>query len=148
MIKFPEIFSEGLRRCTKAKVEFKIKENVTPIFRLKRKVPLEELDCLEQIGMLAKMNFREWASPTIYRKNKYRIRTCTDFSMWMNNCLETYNYPLPSHEDIFTKLSSGRVFSKLDLPEAYLNISIKECAKYLTIITIKVCIDSTDCHLG
>ena len=38
MIKFPETASEGLGRCTKAKATFKIKENVMPIFRPKRKV--------------------------------------------------------------------------------------------------------------
>ena len=56
-------FFKSLMRCIKAKATFKIKENVTPIFRLKRKVPFaaeasisKELDCLEQIGVLTKMD--------------------------------------------------------------------------------------------
>ena len=32
MTKFPETFSEGLGKCTKAKTIFKIKEYVMPIF--------------------------------------------------------------------------------------------------------------------
>ena len=46
-----------------------------PIFRPKRKVPFalevsisKELDCLEEIGMLTKMDYSEWASPSIYVK--------------------------------------------------------------------------------
>ena len=37
MIKFPEFFSEGLGKCTNFKATSKIKEIVTPIFRLNRK---------------------------------------------------------------------------------------------------------------
>ena len=52
----------------------------------------------------------------------------------MNDCLETYNCPLPSPEYIFAKLSGDKVFSKLDLSEAYLQIPAdEECTKYLTI---------------
>ena len=52
--------------------------------------------------------------------------------------METYNYPRPSPEDIFTKLSDGKIFSKLDLSEVYFQISVdEECAKYLTIIMLK-----------
>ena len=39
-------------------------------------------------------------------------------------------------EEIFAKLNSGRIFSKLDLSEAYLQIPVKEkCAELLTINT-------------
>ena len=31
-IKFPEIFSEGLGFCSKAKAKFEVKENVMPVF--------------------------------------------------------------------------------------------------------------------
>ena len=63
---------------------------------------------------------------------------CTDFFIELNDCLETYNYSLPSLEDIFSKLSGGKVFSKLDLFEVYLQFSVdEECAKYLTIKTQK-----------
>ena len=34
--KFPEVFSEDLKTCTKAKVKFEVKENATPVFRPKR----------------------------------------------------------------------------------------------------------------
>ena len=103
-MKYPEIFSEGLGRCTKAKATFKIKENVMPIFRPERKVPFaakasisKKLVCLEQIGMLTKTDYSEWGSPPVYGKKKTnKIRVCADFSMGLNDCLETYNYPLPS----------------------------------------------------
>ena len=103
------------------------------------KAPLaKDLDCLEQIGVLTKTDYREWASPTVYvnnnNNNNNEIRTSADFSTGLNDCLETYNYPLPSPRDIFAKLSGGKVFSKLDLSEPYLQISVdEECAKYLIL---------------
>ena len=58
---------------------------------------------------------------------------CANFSTNLNDCLEDHAYPLPSPEDIFTKLN-GRVFSKLDLSEAYLQVKVsEESLKYLTI---------------
>ena len=90
------------------------------VFRLKRKVPFatevsisKELDRLEEIDMLTKTDYCEWASSTVYVKEKnYKIRTCADFSTRLNDCLETYNYHLSSLEDIFSKLSGGKVFWK------------------------------------
>ena len=62
-ITFPEFFSEDLGSFTKAKVIFRRKENVTLVFRSKRKVPFsasisKELDRLEQIGVLTKTDYR------------------------------------------------------------------------------------------
>ena len=98
MINFPEIFSEGLDRCTKVKATLKIKENVTSIFKTKRKVPFaaeaficKKLDRLKEIGVLTKTDYREWASLIIYVKKKNnKIRAWVDFSMGLGNCLETY----------------------------------------------------------
>ena len=47
-----------------------------------------------------------------------------------------HSYPLPSPEDIFTKLNGGKIFSKIDLSEAYFQVKVsEECSKYLCINT-------------
>ena len=33
--KFPEVFSGGLEKCTKIKVQFQVKDNAQPIFKKK-----------------------------------------------------------------------------------------------------------------
>ncbi|GAB1597522.1 uncharacterized protein K02A2.6-like, partial [Argonauta hians] len=75
----------------------------------------------------------EWAAPTVYVKKKSRdIRVCADFSTGLNEALEDYNYPLPSPEDIFTKLNGGKVFSKVDLSDAYLQVPVDDhCSNLL-----------------
>ena len=47
-------------------------------------------------------------------------------------------YPLPRIEDLFAALSRGKVFSKLDLSHAYLQVQLsRESQKYLVINTHK-----------
>ena len=48
--------------------------------------------------------------------------------------LKQYNHLLPNPEEIFTKLNSGKVFSKLDLLDADLQVN-EECTKLLTVKT-------------
>ena len=77
------------------------------------------------------------ASPTVdVKKNKFRV--CADNSAGQNDCLKTYNYPLPRPEDIFVKLNGEKICSKLDLLDAYLQILLEEkCTNSLTIKTRK-----------
>ncbi|XP_036363453.1 uncharacterized protein K02A2.6-like [Octopus sinensis] len=49
-----------------------------------------------------------------------------------------YHYPLPSPEDSFAKLNGNKIFSKLDLSDASLQIKAdEECSKFLTVNTPK-----------
>ena len=59
---FPNIFSEGLGKCTKTKVKIQVKENAILVFKPKRSVPYkainainQELDRLEQLGVISKV---------------------------------------------------------------------------------------------
>ena len=71
----------------------------------------------------------------VKKKNK-KIRVCANFSIGHNDCLMDHSYPLPSPEGIFTKLNGGKIFSKIDLSEAYLQVKVsEECSKYLCINT-------------
>ena len=36
---FPEVFSDGLGKCTKIKAKFELKENTRPMFRKKWNLP-------------------------------------------------------------------------------------------------------------
>ena len=139
---FPEVFSDTLGRCTKMEAKFKLKENVTPVFKRKRSVPFasiekidRELDRLVKTGILTPVNYSEWAAPTVYVKKKSKeIRVCADFSTGLNEALQDHHYPLPSPEEVFTKLNGGKIFSKLDLSQAYLQLPVQEESSQLLCI--------------
>ena len=122
---FPNVFSDKLGRCTKMEAKFKLQDNVPSVFKKKQNVPFasmqkidEELDRLVNTGILTTV---DWAIPTVYVKKKSKdIRVCADFSTGLNAALKDHHYPLPSPEEVFTKLNGGKIFSKIDLIEAYL----------------------------
>ena len=141
---FNKVFADELGCCMKTEVRFELKDNVKPIFKPKRKVPFSSLETidkalqrLEENGVIKKVDYSEWASPTVYVKKKNnKIRICADFSTGLNECLWEPTYPLLTLEKIFSKLNGGKVFSKIDFSEAYLQVKVEEeCTKYLTIHT-------------
>ena len=67
-----------------------------------------------------------------------RVRLCGDYKLTVNPVANTDTYPLPRIEDLFASLSGGKVFSKLDMTQAYLQIPVdEESKKYTTLNTHK-----------
>ena len=141
---FPNVFSDKLGCCTKMEVKFKLQDNVTPVFKKKRNVQFasmqkinEELDRLVNTGILTTVDYSEWAAPTVYVKKKSKdIRVCADFSTGLNAALKDHHYLLPNPKEVFTKLNGGKIFSKIDLSEAYLQIPVEEESSKLLCISI------------
>ena len=66
------------------------------------------------------------------------MRVWADFSTGLNAALKDHHYLLPSSKEVFTKLNEGKIFSKIDLSEAYLQIPVEEeSSKLLCISTHK-----------
>ncbi|XP_065075307.1 uncharacterized protein K02A2.6-like [Ochlerotatus camptorhynchus] len=130
--KFPEVFSSKVGLCTKAPVKLVLKGNPKPVFRPKRPVAYcmegvveDEICRLESLGILKKVDFAEWAAPIlVVRKSNGTVRICANFSTELNNVLEPNQYPLPLPEDIFARMSSCRVFSHINLSDAYLQVEV------------------------
>ena len=121
-----------------------MKDGAQPVFKKKRNIPFaaleqinKELDRLEQASILSKTDFSEWVAPTVHVKKKSnQIRTCADFSTGLNDALQDHHYPLPNPEEIFNKLNGGKIFSKIDLSDAYLQIEVdEESSKLLCVNT-------------
>ena len=68
------------------------------------------------------------ASPIIpvLKSNKKSIRVCGDFKQTINPVSRLDRYPIPKVEDLFTSLSGAKVFSKIDLSQAYQQVPLEE----------------------
>ncbi|KAA3677759.1 uncharacterized protein DEA37_0005046 [Paragonimus westermani] len=91
-----------------------------------------ELDRLDAIGVLSKVNYSSWAAPVVTIKNANgSIRLCGDFSTGLNKALQTHHCPLPVPEDLFTPLNGGKIFSKINFSDAYLQVEVDDSCKGL-----------------
>ncbi|XP_053699045.1 uncharacterized protein K02A2.6-like [Sabethes cyaneus] len=140
--RFPEVFNDSLGHCTKTKVKLYLKPDAQPVFRAKRPVPFhavskvdDELDRLQRLGIISLVDFSDWAAPIVsVRKPGGRVRVCADYSTGLNSMLEPHHYPLPSPDDIFSKLSGNKVFSIIDLSDAYLQVEVDDESKQILTI--------------
>ena len=96
-----------------------------------------ELQRLEQQGVISPVVTSEWAAPiVVVKKADGQIRICGDFSTGLNSALNSHQYPIALPEAIFATLAGGTIFSQLDMAEAYLQMEVEESSRhYITINT-------------
>ena len=123
-----------------------VAEIANPVFCKARPVPYslkakveQELQRLQDEGIITKVDRSDWASPIVpVPKPDGSLRLCGDYKVSVNKLLDTKQYTLPNAGDLFATLEGGKVFSKIDLSHAYLQLELKaESRKYLTINTHK-----------
>lgn len=142
-VDFKDVFSESLGCCTITTAKLHLKDPSVVIYRPKREVPYairevveEELNRLERLNIITPVTYSKFAAPiVIVRKANGTIRICADYSSGLNNALLPHDYPIPTPESIFASVSTCKVFSKIDLSDAYLQIPVNDEAKAMLAIT-------------
>ncbi len=128
------------------KVTLQVVPKVKPKFLKPRTVPFllrdkveKELDRLEQLGIISPVQHSQWAAPIVpVSKRDGTLRICGDFKTTINQASPTETYPLPRVDELFSDLSGGKYFTKLDLSNAYLQLPLSgESKQYVTINTQK-----------
>uniref|UniRef100_A0A1I8BLH5 RNA-directed DNA polymerase n=1 Tax=Meloidogyne hapla TaxID=6305 RepID=A0A1I8BLH5_MELHA len=139
-VKFKKVFEEGLGHCTKMKAHLHLKPGVKPVFVRPRPVPIgvkdaieKELNRLSEMGAIKPIEFANWAAPILaIKKANGKTRVCMDYSTGLNNAIELDRHPLPKPSEIWAEIHGSKVFSQLDLRDAYLQIELDESSKKLT----------------
>ncbi|KAL1447833.1 hypothetical protein WDU94_013915, partial [Cyamophila willieti] len=143
---YPEVFTDSLGCYNKKKFTLYLKDNVKPIFHRPRQVPFtlrdkvcEALDELVRDQVVEPVESSEWSSPIVpVVKPNGKIRICGDYKETLNKYLIVDKYPVPRVEDIVNSLGNGKVWSKLDLSQAYQQLELDEPSQMLTTVnTIK-----------
>ena len=141
---FPNLFDcSTLGKVSHTRVKINV-DCSNPVFMKARTVPFsirekydEALDKLEADGVIRKVIHSDWASPTVpVLKPDGSLRICADYSCTINKHSKLEQYPLPTIEEMMSKLQGGQRFSKLDLSQAYhqLELHPDSCA-FTTINT-------------
>ena len=144
--KYQDLFEKGYGHLKQFKASIQVREDAQPIFLKARPVPYalkekveQELQRLEEEGIIYKVSQSDWAAPVVsVPKKDGTLRVCGDYKMTVNRCADVDQYPLPNAEDLFATLSGGKIFSKIDLSHAYQQVELDDNSqKYLTINTHK-----------
>ncbi|KAK6764772.1 hypothetical protein RB195_024918 [Necator americanus] len=94
-----------------------------------------EIDRLVAEHVIFPVEHSEWATPIVVVKKKNgQIRLCGDFSTGLNDALQLHQHPLPTAENVFTKLNGGQLFTQIDFAEAYLQVEVEEESKEMLTI--------------
>nr|XP_022314409.1 uncharacterized protein K02A2.6-like [Crassostrea virginica] len=105
-----------------------------------RKIPLAirddvkcELDNLVQRGILKPVTEpTRWVSQmAVVRKINGRLRLCID-PQALNSALMREHFRLPTLDDVLPELANAKIFSKLDVKEAYWHVRLDEASSLLT----------------
>lgn len=124
------------------KANINIQPDSQPKFFKARPVPYvqletveKELNRLETAGVIKHVTNSDWATPlVIVPKADSSVRLCGDYRVTVNNVIESDTYPLPTTEDLFATLAGGKIFSKIDLSSAYLQLELSEASKKLLTV--------------
>ena len=134
---FTDYFSPNFESNVTSKVHLN-----TSYEALARTVPIQmrskiksELDRLSSLGIITKIYDSEWASPTVnVHKRNGDIRICGDYSVHVNKFLDPVHSPLVSIDDVISRINNAKIFSTIDLAQAFLQLPLDDDSKKYTVI--------------
>ena len=140
--KHRKVFEPGIGKLTNITGKLTLQDGAQPKFYKPREVAYslrprveEELERLQQEGIISPIEFSDWATPIVpLPKANGKVRICGDYKVTLNPVMKIEQYPLPKIADIFASLSGGQKFSKIDLTQAYLQMEVDEASKSLLTI--------------
>ena len=62
------------------------------------------------------------------------VRVCGDFKVTINQASRLDRYPIPKIEDLLARLAGGKLFTKLDMSQAYQQLLLNEESKKYVVI--------------
>lgn len=140
--KHAKVFDDSLGTLQGFNAKLIVDKSAKPIFCKPRPVPYSirsqveaQLDRLVHRNIIEPISFSDWAAPIVpVMKPDKTIRICGDFKMTVNKVSKLDRYPIPKIEDLFANLSGGTSFSKLDLSQAYSQLTLDDDSKQYTVI--------------
>ena len=133
-IRYPQVFSNSLGKYTGPKAHIAKLPDCNPVFLRERTLPLairakvkQTIEDMVKEGILTPTENSQWATPIVpVLKPDGSVRVCGDYRQTVNKSTACQTYPLPTLNNMLFKLSQGTIFSKLDLSQAYLQLTLDE----------------------
>ena len=137
--KYPNVFGQGVG-LLEGKYYIKLDSSVTSVHHVPRWVPVPLRDTLrETLNALVQQEFiaplqkpTSWiSSMVVVPKKNGTLCICLD-PQDRNRAIRREHYPLPTIEDVATRLHGDKVFSVLDVRKGFWYVELDEPSSYLT----------------
>ena len=137
----PELFN-GVGKLTHFQVKLHIDESVQPVAQPHRRIPSHIREKVEnEIKLELEQDLIErvdgptpWVSPLVTPPKPGQpgqIRICLDARL-VNRAIQRTRYVTPTLDDIIHDLNGAKVFSKMDLKQAYKQLELHPDSRYIT----------------
>lgn len=142
---FPNVFADKIGMVKGHMAKLHIDKSIKPVKQKLRPIPVhledaikKEIRNLEAQGKIEKVNGpTEWIASIVpvvkgtNSKGETEVRICTD-SRDANQAIIRERYKMPTVNELVTKLTGAKVFSKFDLKKAYFQISLHKSSRFIT----------------
>ena len=137
--KYPAVFSEGVGHL-EGQYRIRLDESIPPVQHAQRRIPVplrEELQRtlseLTQQGIITPVQEpTPWiSSMVVVPKKNGTLRICLD-PQDLNRAIRREHYPLPTIEDIATRLHEAKIFTVLDVAKGFWHVELDESSSLLT----------------
>ena len=116
-----------------------LKPEAKPVRQRQRLIPLaireevmRQVKEMEREGIIEPTNSAHWIANLVpVRKEDGRVRVCLDLTSLNEHVVDDV-YPLPHVEDLLARFGGGKVFAKIDLKNAYLQVKLHPESRPLT----------------
>lgn len=141
---FKEIFGEEHGTVKNFRASLVLKSDATPKFCAPRAIPYalkasveQEIRRLESEGTWERVTYSDWGTPLVpVAKKGGGVRLCGDYKVTLNPQLQVAQHPLPNPTDMFSALGKCKVFSKIDLKQAFQQLIMDDTSQeYCTLST-------------
>ena len=137
--RYPKVFSEGVG-LLEGHYHIRLDKQAEPVQHASRRVPVALRDRLKDtLDDLTKQNIiapvtkpTPWiSSMVVVPKKDETLRICLD-PKDLNKAIQRENYPLPTIEEIATRLHGAKLFSILDVRNGFWHVALDEPSSFLT----------------
>ncbi len=131
LAQYEDVF-KGLGRITKVRHRIITKTDYRPVIHPPRRVPAamrekvrSELERMEQMGVIERMRKpTNWVnSMVVVVKPNGNLRICLD-PRDLNQAIQREHHPMPTIEDVLTRIPKAKIFSVLDATSGYWQIQL------------------------
>ena len=133
---------QGLGKLNDFAVKLNIDENIVPVAESQRRIPfhirekvkiaIEKLLADDIIEKVPDTQATPWVSPIVaVPKGDDSVRICVDMRK-ANQAIQRVRHLIPTVDEVNLQLTGAKIFSKLDLSQAYHQLQLHEESRYIT----------------